>query len=78
MVEYKVTSRNKKALAQDYVSNHLGEDIKFQNGRVITGWVATTSAYYTEQCYTSIEADGTTRGTFLLKDIVKNFYTLSR
>ena len=39
MVEYKVTGKNKMECAQDYVDNHIGEEIKFLNNGLITcGW----------------------------------------
>lgn len=39
MVEYKVTGKNKIECAQDYVDNHIGEEIKFlNNGLITTGW----------------------------------------
>lgn len=79
MVEYKVTGKNKKELAEDYINNHLGEDIKFlNNDKVITGWVQKVVARSGEIYYASIEGDGTTRGTYFLPNIATSLYRLSR
>ena len=40
MVEYKVTGKNKIECANDYIENHLGEQIKYlNNNKVDCGWI---------------------------------------